>query len=483
MEEVHQGRGAQPHGGRIRRQCLTNDIENAAREVVGGQRRRLLCHAAADLCGWSGCLGRREATARTMLSQSCGRHLGARAEALEALLVVHGDDNQREQGEGDEGWLRMWWNLLQPKLEVSGADPTASSSSAHPATRPTPVVDLDTQGSEEAPTQMDATVPPIMPLDVETLGNSELALIDAMLAEQEAEDAKKKAQEEFAHQENLRNQETEHAEQWLDAYGIEEARRRAEEVAARARAKGQAKFVQDLVTEWSARSERLLEQAEAEKKAKEQSEVDEFNRRVQAMAYRNWEEWVVLNTGPSGGYTSLGNPATGTRKRAMQVEAFVQQGGVTIGKRARWQLEINETRPLMVQFQIGVRGTETDTLNAKSAMTSVAPGVSVADMRTRGSTVGGLEESSGGSGVTSHGKGGTGAMDGNEGALDGNGGGHAVAGHGMEDNGVGHGTGDGGVSHAGNDVVQKPPDDVSASEDGRDETLGRHTGVEDGKGS
>ena len=214
--------------------------------------------------------------------------------------------------ERDEGWLRMWWK------EVSGLDP---SSSARPATRPTLMVDLDTQESEEAPTQMDATAPPIMPMDFETLGDSELALIDAMLADQQPEDAKKKAQKEFAHQESLRTQEAEDAGQWLDAYGIETVQRRAVEVAAKARAEEQPH-----------------------------------------------------------------TPATGGRKWTTQVEAFVQQGGVTIGKRARWQLEINETRPLMVQFQIEVRGAETDTLNAKSITASMVQ-TQAANTTGRSSTV------------------------------------------------------------------------------------------------
>ena len=48
------------------------------------------------------------------------------------------------------------------------------------------------------------------------------------------------------------------------------------------------------------------------------------------------------------------------------MEALVQQGGVSIGKRARWQLEINESRPLLVQFEIGIRGNGTQVVNAKS---------------------------------------------------------------------------------------------------------------------
>ena len=97
-------------------------------------------------------------------------------------------------------------------------------------------------------------------------------------------------------------------------------------------------------------------------------EVEDFNRRVQAMAYRDWEEWVVLNTAPSGGYASPGGPGArgGGRKRTTQVEALVQQGGVSIGKRARWQLEINESRPLLVQFEIGIRGNGTQVVNARS---------------------------------------------------------------------------------------------------------------------
>ena len=115
-------------------------------------------------------------------------------------------------------------------------------------------------------------------------------------------------------------------------------------------------------------SERLYLQGEQRKKDADRREVEDFNRRVQAMAYRDWEEWVVLNTGPSGGYTSPGGPGAGGggRKRTTQVEALVQQGGVSIGKRARWQLEINESRPLLVQFEIGIRGNGTQVVNAKS---------------------------------------------------------------------------------------------------------------------
>ena len=243
--------------------------------------------------------GRRAASARMMrrwLAQSCGRALAERAEALDALLVVHGDGHQSESDEGDQGWLQMWWNLLQPKLEMAGSDPAASSSTAGSrqrgpvAAKPQAVVDLDT------------------------------------------------------------------------------AARRAAAVAAKAKADAQAKQMRDLMQDWAATSERLYLQGEQRKKDADRREVEDFNRRVQAMAYRDWEEWVVLNTGPSGGYTSPGGPGAGGggRKRTTQVEALVQQGGVSIGKRARWQLEINESRPLLVQFEIGIRGNGTQVVNAKS---------------------------------------------------------------------------------------------------------------------
>ena len=45
----------------------------------------------------------------------------------------------------------------------------------------------------------------------------------------------------------------------------------------------------------------------------------------------------------------------------------MQQGGHTIGKRARWHLQIDPTKTVTVQFHIGVAGGELTVMHAKEA--------------------------------------------------------------------------------------------------------------------
>ena len=299
----------------------------------------------------------RRAVAQAMQRQlvgACGRALANNAQALEALLVVHGDGDGEVLDPADDGWLRMWWSLLLPHLGTEGADATASSSETRPAVPPgaparSAVIDLDSQGSDrtvaEAVTQVESQESQGWRPD--TLDDEDLAEIDRILAMEDNQDRGRAAADALG-----RHEDEDHANahaidmsQWMEAYGIEAAAKRAREVA-----QAEADAV-----------------AEAAKHRQAQRELEKYNAEARARTYRDWENWEVLHTPPGPGFAS----GAGSRQRGgemTQVEATVRQEGISLGKRARWSLPVNSSKSLTLVFEVGVVGGQVRALNARSSV-------------------------------------------------------------------------------------------------------------------
>ena len=206
------------------------------------------------------------------------------------------------------------------------------------------VVEIDSQELREpttdAVTQMDRgeTEPGVAEgIHFDVMGDTEMAMLDQIMAEEDALETHRQAQREYDRYEAFLSQEAEQAGQWLDEFGVETANRRAQEAADKARRDAES------------RTARLA-----------QEEVDVFNRRASARRYRDWEEWVVLNTEPGPGHTSRQREGTTT-----QIEALVRQEGATVGKRARWNLPLHSSRSFVLQFEVGVMGEAGDPVNVK----------------------------------------------------------------------------------------------------------------------
>ena len=119
--------------------------------------------------------------------------------------------------------------------------------------------------------------------------NSELEMLDRMMAEQDHADTRHQAQQEFEHEELLATQEAEQAGQWLDAHGVELANRRAQDLAPQAKMDAHAQHARRMMEEMANQSALLYQHKLA------QDEVNDFNRRIAARLYKDWEEWAVLN--------------------------------------------------------------------------------------------------------------------------------------------------------------------------------------------
>ena len=188
---------------------------------------------------------------KKLLQQKCGLLMSSNARALEAVLVVHGEGDSRLGANVSNSGARVVVNLGSQSTE---------------------------KATEQAPPSWTTWLRMAYPRD--TLDEADPALIDkAMSEELMKQDARERPTQEFAEQEERGSMEVAQLSQWLEACGVEQAQKRAAQVAERDRHRR----VLEEMAETSARF--VVEAAE--------KEVEEFNAKVQSMSpQHSSESWV-----------------------------------------------------------------------------------------------------------------------------------------------------------------------------------------------
>ena len=216
----------------------------------------------------------------------------------------------------------------------------------------------------------------------EEVDEADLAAIDAILAEeQNAADRRERANTEFGKKEADELAAAVDLGQWLDSQKMAHMEKEAKDHEHRE----MMRRPREVLAEMAAQSEERYRQAEEARERDENRRIAYFNEKRKAREYQNWEDWVMLNTGPSGGKTA----SQATRKRPTAVSAVVSQEGKTIGKHAKWSLPIDPTKELRLEFRIGAQGGELRLLHVKDGRARTMPTLRAKSWARRRRTVGG----------------------------------------------------------------------------------------------